>query len=150
MLNNFFGVFSFRVDNQIRPNFFGEIQLPLINVNGDHFGIKHVLGILQRQIAQSAQAINRDPLPRFDVGNFNRLIGGDPGAGDAAGGKRVQAVGHLDRIVRHHDALFRHAAIHAETGIFNRAAQGFVTIDAIFAMATSLIEPGDAGTVPDF
>ena len=150
LLNDLLRVLRFGVDSQIGADLFGELQLAIIDVDGDHFGVKHVLGVLQRQVAQPAQAIDGDPLPRLDIGNLHRLVGGDAGAGDAAGGERIEPVRHFHRVVRHHDALFRHAAVNAVAGVFHRAAQGLVAADAVFAVAATLVKPGDAGAVTHF
>ena len=85
-----------------------------------------------------------------DIGNLHRLVGGNASAGDAAGGERIEPVRHFHRVVRHHDALFRHAAVNAVAGVFHRTAQGFVAADAVFAMAATLVKPGDAGAVTHF
>ena len=67
LMNNFGRVFAAGVDGQFRAHFRGQLQLFIINVKGDDFGVKHVFGILQRQIAEAAEAINGNPLAGFDM-----------------------------------------------------------------------------------
>jgi hypothetical protein len=83
LLNDFRRVFITRVNGQIRAHRRGQFQLPVVDVNGDHFGVKDVFGILQRQVAEAAKAINGDPLAWFDVRDFHCFISCDARAGDA-------------------------------------------------------------------
>ncbi len=85
LVNDFGRVFAAGVDGQVRAHFSGQLQLFIVNVKGDHFGVKHVFGVLQRQIAEAAEAIDGDPLAGFDMGDFYRFIGRYARAGDAAG-----------------------------------------------------------------
>ncbi|MNC25575.1 hypothetical protein D3C75_736660 [compost metagenome] len=121
-----------------------------VDVDGDHFGVEDVLGILQGKVAQAAKAVDGDPLAGADVGDFHRLVGGHAGAGNAAGGSGVEPVGHFYRVVGLDDAGFSHAAVHGVAGVLHFAAQGFVAAVAILAMPAALVEPGHAGAVARF
>ena len=146
-LNHFRRIFIARVDGQIGAHRGRQLQLAVVDVDGDHFGVKDILGILQRQVAQAAEAVDSDPLARFDVGDLNGFVGGDPGAGDAAGGGGVEAVRDFNRVVGGDDALFRHAAVDGITGVFHRAAQRLVAAVTVFAVAAAFEEPRHAGAI---
>ena len=146
-LNHFRRIFIAGVDGQVGAHRGRQLQLSVVDVDSDHFGVKHILRILQREVTQPAEAVDGDPLARFDVGDLDRFVGGDARAGDAAGGGGVEAVRNFYRVVGGDDALFRHAAIDGIAGVFHRAAERLVAVVTVIAVAAAFEEPRHAGAV---
>ena len=149
-LHNFSGIFAAGVDGEVRAHAGRQLQLFVVNVQGDDFGVKDVFGVLQREVAQPAQPVNRNPLARFNTRHLHRFVGCHASAGNAAGRRRIQTVRHFYRVIRGDDALFRHAAVDGVTGVFHVTAQGFVAGITVFAVAAAFKEPGHTCAVTDF
>jgi hypothetical protein len=72
------------IDDEIGTHAFGVGEFGVINVNRANME-SHGLGILNCQMAESADAGDGNPLSRFRSGLFDAFIGGDAGADDGSG-----------------------------------------------------------------
>ena len=111
---------------------------------------KHFFRVLNRQVAQTACAVNRNPLARTDAGNFNGFISSYAGTSNAGSLRRIQTFRDFDRVIGTHDTVGRHAAVGSIASVQYRAAQGFAAGIAVFARTAALEQPCDADTVADF
>ncbi|MNJ56455.1 hypothetical protein D3C77_520020 [compost metagenome] len=85
-LDNLRSVFGARVDHQVGAHLAGEAQLLFVDVDGDYLGVEDILGVLQGQVAQAAEAVDGNPLSGANVGDLHCLVSGHASAGHAAGG----------------------------------------------------------------
>jgi hypothetical protein len=76
------------IDTNFRAEAPGEAELGIVHVDGRH-AQAHGDGILNGDMAETADAQHGDPLARPDFGTLQSAMGSDPGAEDGRQGKEI-------------------------------------------------------------
>ena len=77
------------VNRDVGTGFGGELKLVIINIDGDNLGTENLLGVLHRQVAQSASTVGDQPLTGAYLRFLDRLIGGHARTGNRACLRRI-------------------------------------------------------------
>ena len=93
---------------------------------------------------------NDHPLPRPDLGLFQSLINGDPGAQDGRCGTKLQLRREMPDIGRIGQCVFGKGAIDGISRIDLRLAERFPTRPAVLASAAGRMQPRNADPVALF
>ena len=76
------------VDDVVGAQLAGQLELGVVDVDGDH-GAADQAGVLDGEVAEPADAEDRDSFAGLDVGDLDRLVGRDAGAGQRGGVERA-------------------------------------------------------------
>ena len=132
------------VDDQLGSVPCGERELVVVDVDGGD-AQAHGPGVLDRDVAEPADAGDDDPLARARLGHLQALVDGDAGAEDRGDLDGVRAVGD-ERGVRGVDEhVLAEGAVDAVARVLLLLAQGLPAGGAELALAAGREEPG----VPD-
>ena len=93
------------------PRSLASCELAVEDVDGGD-GPAGDLGVLHRQVAESADAEHGDEVRRAGARHLDRLVGGDAGARERRGVERVDAVGHGPANAASASDVLGEAAVH--------------------------------------
>ena len=126
----------------------GEFELGLLDVDGDH-GSAHEPGVLDREMAQAADAEHSDQLGRLDLGDLEGFVGGHARAAQGRGIDRGNAVRYGDDVGGAGDCVLRERSVDRVAAVVLLLAQRLATVDAESTLAASGSEPGDRDALAD-
>jgi hypothetical protein len=105
--------------------------------------------VLDREVAETADAEHGNEIRGARARDLDRLVGGDARAGERRGVKRVDAVGDLDHVAGVGDGVLAEAAVDRIAHHLLLVAQCLPARHAIVAAAARVAEPRHRHTVTD-
>ena len=137
-----------RVHHVVGAEILCQLELFVGDVDRDDAGAAD-LGVLQCEVAEAADAEDRDQRARAGPGQLDRLVGRHPGAGQHGRIERVDGVGDLRDVGRVRGGVLGVGAVPAVPGVDLLLAQRFPPVDAELADPAGLAEPGHRDPVAD-
>ena len=135
------------VDDDVGTQFPGQLQLFIGDVDRGH-GRAEDLGVLQRQVTQTADTGDRHEIGRTDVPDLDCFVSSDPRARQRRGLERVDAVRDAGGEGRLGQEVLGVAAVHGVTGVALLLAQRLPAGQAGPAAAAGVAQPGHGGPLP--
>src|SRR5512132_1073805 len=136
------------VDGELGAELAGEVELLVVDVDGDHAPAGD-RGVLDREVAEAADAEDGDEVRRARARDLHRLVGGDAGARQRRGVERVDAVGHLDHVATVGDGVLAEAAVDRVAHVLLLEAKRLPARDAVVADAAGAAEPWHRDALAD-
>ena len=137
-----------RVHHVVGAEILREFQLLVGDVDRDDAGAAD-LRVLQREVAEPADAEDRDQRPGAGPGELDRLVGRHPGAGQHGRVEGVHRVGDLSDVGGVRGGVFGVGAVPAVAGVDLLLAQRLPPVDAVLADPAGLAEPRHRDPVAD-
>ena len=106
-------------------------------------------GVLDRQMAEAADAEDGDEVGRAGAGDLDRLVGRDAGAGQRRRVEGVDAFGHLDDVAGVRGGVLAEPAVDRVAHVLLLEAEGLPAGDAVVADAAGVAEPRHRDAVAD-
>jgi hypothetical protein len=138
-----------RIHGRLGPQYTGKRQLFLGHIEGCDMQA-HRLGVLDGNVAQPANAGDRDPLAGFRFGLLDALVCRDAGAEDRRHCREIRIARQPPDIGRGSDHIFGEAAIDTIACIVLRLAQTIPPRHAILAPTAGIVQPSDTDRVSLF
>ena len=126
----------------------GQLELFVGDVDRDDAGAAD-LRVLQRQVAEPADAEDRDQRARAGTGQLDRLVGRDAGAGQHGRVEGIDGVGHLCDVGRVGSGVLGVGAVPAVAGVDLLLAQRFPAVGTVLADTARRAEPRHRDSVAD-
>jgi len=105
--------------------------------------------VLEREMAEPADAEDRDQVGRARAGDLDRLVGGDAGAGERRRIDRVDPVRDPDDVAAVRLHVLGQAAVDRVAGVLLLEAERLPAGDAVIAGAACVAQPGHRHAVAD-
>ena len=106
-------------------------------------------GVLDREMAEAADAEDRDEIGRARARDLDRLVRRDAGAGQRRGVERIDAVGHLDDVAGIRRRVLAERAVERVAHVLLLEAERLPARHAVVARAAGVAEPRHRDPIAD-
>jgi hypothetical protein len=135
-------VFLRRVDRVLGAELAGGLEACFVDVDRHHGGTGDA-GVLDGEVPEAADAEHGDEVRGAGFEDFDRLVGGDAGAGEWRGVHWVDAVGDADDVAGVAEGVLGEAAIDGVAHVQLLRAERLAAAVAVLAGAAGIAEPGE-------
>jgi len=140
------GILVLGVDGELGAERTSELELLIGDVDCGYMEA-HRLGVLHCQVTEAADAGDDDPVARLGIGGLETLVDRDAGAHDGCHFYEAYVLGKVSYVVRIGYGVIRIATVLGIATELCLGAAGFLSSEAVDALATGGIEPDDADAI---